>query len=317
MAYRVVVKMGGSAFFVPSEAAENLKLCTATQLKLLLLAFSRGFAELSPEIAADELGISAEEAKDNLDYWVNRGILECDGKVQKAAVPCPAEKPAEVPVEVKKEIPQISEPKLTMKDVQQLKESDPAVAFTLHEAERILGKTFTSADTETIVKLISWVGVSPEVLVMIMEYCAGIDKRNLRYIQKIAVEWTEAGIDSIDAAEERIHVLNAARSWEGQVKQGLEIYGRNLVTKEKEYCENWRLYQIPLELIHFAYEKCIEKTGKRSFPYINKILLSWHQKGFKTVEEAENENKAEAAQKAPSFDLDELERRMMLEDSVI
>ena len=39
-----------------------------------------------------------------------------------------------------------------------------------------------------------------------------------------------------------------------------------------------------------AYEKCIEKTAKLSFPYINKLLISWHRKGIKTPAEAAAEN---------------------------
>ncbi len=317
MAYRVVVKMGSKAFFVPAEAAENLKLCTATQIKLLLLAFSRGFGEISPEIAAEELGISVYEAKDNLDYWVNRGILESDSSVEKAAVPSPIEVETPAAIEEAKPKTKAIVPKITISEVAKLCKEDPYVAFVLSEAERILGKTFTTADTETVVWLTSYVGIPPEVLVTVMEYCAGIEKRNLRYIQKTAIEWFDSGIDTVEAAEERIHVLNEAKSWEGIVKHALEIYGRNLVTKEKALCENWRLYKISEELIHFAYEKCIEKTGKLSFPYINKILMSWHQKGFKTLDEAKNENKAEITASAPSFNFEDIESRMLLDDSVI
>lgn len=315
MAYRVVVKCGGGAFFVPNEAAENLKLCTAAQLRTLLFTLSRGFAETTPDIVAAEFGISADDAKDLLDYWTNRGILECDGfspvpavSFTAAVVSVPAEKPA---------LPKPPETKLTMKEVQRLKDEDPGISHVLSEAERILGKTFTSSDTETIVWLISYAGVPAEVLITVMAYCSGIGKNNLRYIQKVALEWLDSGIDTIEAAEERIHALNEAKSWEGEVKHALEIYGRSLVTKEKEYCESWRLYSINPELIHFAYEKCIEKTAKLSFPYINKLLLSWHQKGFKTPAEAAAENKPKSEKEKPSFDLDELERRMMLEDSVI
>ena len=315
MAYRVVVKCGGGAFFVPNEAAENLKLCTAAQLRTLLFTLSRGFAETTPDIVAAEFGISSDDAKDLLDYWTTRGILECDGVSPAPTVssaPAVVSVPAEKPV-----LPKPPETKLTMKEVQRLKDEDPGISHVLSEAERILGKTFTSSDTETIVWLISYAGVPAEVLITVMAYCSGIGKNNLRYIQKVALEWLDSGIDTIEAAEERIHALNEAKSWEGEVKHALEIYGRNLVTKEKEYCESWRLYSINPELIHFAYEKCIEKTAKLSFPYINKLLLSWHQKGFKTPAEAAAENKPKSEKEKPSFDLDELERRMMLEDSVI
>ena len=313
MSYRVVVKCGGGAFFVPNEAAENLKLCTAAQLRVLLLTLSRGFSEMTPEIASAELGISADDSKDLLDYWTARGILESDGTVS-VSVPSPA---VSEPAVQKQPAPKPPETKLTMKEVQRIKEEDAGVAHVLSEAERILGKAFTSSDTETIVWLISYAGVPAEVLITVMAYCAGIGKNNLRYIQKTALEWLDSGIDTIEAAEERMRVLDEARSWEGEVKRAIEIYGRSLVSKEKEYCETWRLYGISADLIHFAYEKCIEKTAKLSFPYINKILLSWHQKGIKTPEAAAMENKQKAEETKPSFDLDELERRMMLEDAVL
>lgn len=204
-----------------------------------------------------------------------------------------------------------------MKEVQQLKEADAGIAHVFSEAERILGKTFTSSDSETIVWLVSYAGVPPEVLSTVIHYCASINKKSFYYIRKTALEWLDSGIDTIEAAEERMRALEEARSWEGEVKRALEIYGRNLVSREKEFCESWRLYGISPELIHFAYEKCIEKTAKFSFPYINKILLSWHSKGIKTVAEAAAENKPKAEAEKPSFDLEELERRMMLEDSVI
>ena len=316
MAYRVVVKCGGGAFFVPNEAAENLKLCTAGQLRVLLFALSRGFSETSPENVAEELGIISEDAKDLLDYWVGRGILECDGVSAPVSEVKPAS-PAPQVYEPKREIPKAPETKLTMKEVMQIKESDPAVAHVFSEAERLLGKTFTTSDSETIVWLISYAGIAPEVLITVIAYCASIDKKSFFYIRKTALEWLENGIDTIEAAEERMRVLEEAKSWEGEVKRVLEIYGRSLVSKEKEFCESWRMYGISSELIHFAYEKCIEKTAKLSFPYINKILLSWHQKGIKTVAEATAENKPKTEKEKPSFDLDELERRMMLDDSVI
>ena len=135
MAYRVIVKCGGGAFFVPNEAAENLKLCTAGQLRVLLFALSRGFSETSPESVAEELGIIPEDAKDLLDYWVGRGILECDGVSAPVSVPKTVS-PAPQVSEPKREVPKAPETKLTMKEVQQIKESDPAVAHVFAEAKK-------------------------------------------------------------------------------------------------------------------------------------------------------------------------------------
>jgi hypothetical protein len=75
VAYRVIVKCGGGAFFVPNEAAENLKLCTAGQLRVLLFALSKGFSETSPESVAEELGIIPEDAKDLRIIGSEEGFL--------------------------------------------------------------------------------------------------------------------------------------------------------------------------------------------------------------------------------------------------
>lgn len=57
----------------------------------------------------------------------------------------------------------------------------------------------------------------------------------------------------------------------------------------------------------------VEKTGKRSFPYINKILLSWTQSGISTPAQAMAETTKAPADIKPSFDLDDVERKMLLE----
>ena len=55
---------------------------------------------------------------------------------------------------------------------------------------------------------------------------------------------------------------------------------------------------------------------------MNKILISWKQKGISTPEEAkaEAENKSrnqKIQEDKPSFDIDEIERKMMFEDPVV
>ena len=314
MSYRVLVKCGGGAFFVPNEAAENLKLCSAGQLRVLLLTLSHGMQEMTPEIAASDLSVTVEDARDLLDYWVNRGILERDGQAAVTA-------PTAVKIPERKGSPAMAAPmapvkppevKPTMKEVERLQKEDTEVAFVLSEAERILGVSFTCSDTATLVWLLRWAGVPAEVLITAVEYCSSGGKKSMRYIQKVALEWLDAGIDTVEKAEERMSVLNEVKSWEGEVKKQLEIHGRHLITKEKEFCETWRKMGITPELIRVAYERTIEQTGKLSFPYINKILMNWKQKGISTPEEAAEEMKEKVSGEDLSFDPKEIELRAIM-----
>lgn len=304
MAYRPAIKCGGKAFFVPAEAADGLKLCTAAQLRVLLLMLS-GKCE-TPESAAAELGISVSDTQDLFEYWVARGIFESDSAP--AAQPAPAAEPAK-----KAAVIEAPQERLSMQDVQRLQKEDEGVAFVLREAERILGGTFTSYDTATLAWLVSGAGLSPEVLVTVIEYCNSIGHGKLRYIQKVALEWLDAGITTVEMAEERIRALTEKSGWEGEMKSVLEIRDRNLVAKEKEYCESWRMLGISPELVRAAYERCIEQTGKRAFAYINKVLLSWKQSGITTPAQAEAERGKVNSENKPSFDVDDVERKMMLE----
>ncbi len=306
MAYRPAIKCGGKAFFVPEEAADGLKLCTAAQLRVLLLMLS-GKCE-TPEAAAAELGISVEDTKDLFEYWVARGIFENDSAKATGVEPVAASEPAKKAAAI--EAPQ---ERLSMQDVQRLQKEDEGVAFVLREAERILGGTFTSYDTATLAWLVFGAGLSPEVLVTVIEYCNSIGHGKLRYIQKVALEWLDAGISTVEMAEERIRALTEKSGWEGEMKSVLEIRDRSLVPKEKEYCESWRMLGLSPELVRAAYERCIEKTGKRAFAYINKVLLSWKQSGITTPAQAEAERSKAKAEDKPSFDVDDVERKMMLE----
>ena len=52
--------------------------------------------------------------------------------------------------------------------------------------------------------------------------------------------------------------------------------------------EQWKNYGFSIDLIRYAYEKTVERIDKLSFDYINKILLSWRDSGFTTVQEVHN-----------------------------
>ena len=41
-------------------------------------------------------------------------------------------------------------------------------------------------------------------------------------------------------------------------------------------------YRFGIDMIHLAYEKTIDSTGKLAFPYINTILKAWYNKDIHT-----------------------------------
>ncbi len=340
MAYRISLRAGG-AFFVPAKAAEGLRFSGAAQLRVLLCFLCRGNCAEDFSPIYKELNMTEGDVLDALDYWVEKGVLEKDGispekaaslpKSADPAKPSVSAGPAQIPTEpnVPGQAPAGSaapekafapppEIKPTMQEVDGIVRKNPHAAFVLKEAEARLGKAFSSSDTATLVWLLEWAGIAPDVLVTVVEYCKTAGHPSLRYIQKVALEWQDSGIDTIEKAEERIRVLNERKSWEGELKAVLGLSARGLTAKEKEFAEEWRMLGLSPELIRAAYERMVDAKGSFSFPYINKILTSWKSKGITTPEQAAAEKKpGPPPAKAPSFDPVEIGRRAREMDPVL
>lgn len=71
---------------------------------------------------------------------------------------------------------------------QRLKE-DKQLAELLEEVQNVFGKPISSGDIATLVMLHETDGLPCEVLMMLVYYCHSIGKDNMRYIEKMGVEW--------------------------------------------------------------------------------------------------------------------------------
>lgn len=72
---------------------------------------------------------------------------------------------------------------------------------------------------------------------------------------------------------------------EHKIRTILGIYDRALTQTEKKYISAWtEELNISPELVSLAYDKTVENTGKLSFAYMNKILVSWHGEGIKDAD---------------------------------
>ena len=61
------------------------------------------------------------------------------------------------------------------------------------------------------------------------------------------------------------------------------------------------------ELITMAYEKTCVNTGGMNWPYMNKIIASWHKSGFRTAADVRNGDRKIAVPKGASGELGQAE----------
>lgn len=159
--------------------------------------------------------------------------------------------------------------------------------------EEICSFPFSAEDLKHMLFIHNELKLPPEVIVQMVQYF----KNEVRYkygpgrrmslsaLEKLAVQWKNEGIISLDLAEKYIKRKEQYRTTEGQYKKALEIYDRKLVGYESKYIESWISMGFDADAVRLCYERTIERLHKPNFNYMDKILLNWHANGLHTVEE--------------------------------
>lgn len=261
--------------------------------------------------AARALGIPSERAEFIRDYWVSRNELAVNGGVTEF----PAVKPNEAGVALtdrskqkknvvksdvalkcrtksKSEVSESSakrrctKPAYSQAEIEAAAGVNKQISAMFYQAETILNKPLTESETELLYSFNDWLGLPAEVITMLLSYAANKGKTTKRYLETVAIDWADKGIDTFEAAEAYISELEAGESAEAEVRKILGIHNRGLTPTERKYIKIWvNEMKIPSELISVAYDRTVEYTGKLSWSYMDKLLQSWVANGYMTEAE--------------------------------
>lgn len=108
--------------------------------------------------------------------------------------------------------------------------------------EQYIGKPLSVSEVKTIYFISEQLHFSDELVDYLVEYCVGLGKKDFRYIEKVALNWAEAGIST--AAQAQKSVLSGNRSGKGSSKtsarsfQSFEKTSYNFDELEKQLLNN-------------------------------------------------------------------------------
>lgn len=184
-------------------------------------------------------------------------------------------------------------PEYTAEDIKRELDNGSVFYSLVQEAQKSLGKIFSSDDLIKLFGLYDSLGLPPEVILQLITYCIDENRRRygpgrmptLRYIEKTAYTWEREGIFTLEQAEQYIKTLEAKRSIQTEIKRILQIKDRELAASEKKYLDNWLGLGFSPETIEIAYDKTVLKTGRLAWSYMDSIISSWHAKGLRTADE--------------------------------
>ncbi len=271
-----------SVFMVPSEAVKAyIKLASAEQLRVLLYTMSNIATGINPEAAAEYLGIPLDNIKDALNFWCDAGVFTKSNTVEFKKAP------------EKRSVAKTEAPLPTREEIAMMGSTDERVVFLLREAELKFKRPLRFTEMQSLVSLYADDGMDVSLILMIIEYAISDGKSSIKFINDTARRWQDAGVDSVVAAEEQIEKLGRQKSAWAIVERAFGIEHRQPSTKELEFSEKWVVeWGFSREMLKAAYDGCVDSKAKLSMPYINKILESWHTKGYQSVEQTKAASKA-------------------------
>lgn len=335
MKYRINPQAAfGLNFSVPAAVTDqHLKMAGASQLKALLWLLRHNGDSSTDEDMCKALGLSQADVNDAMQYWLECGLAvsEDSTPVAQAASTKPGPEPQTKPVatETVRRLAPLPEAKPTHELIVKRMSESEEIRFLFTQAQISLGRTIGHDTQAALLMIHDTYGLPVEVILMMIDYCVSVGKRSLGYMEKMAKSWGEEEIDTIEKADERIRRLRRVNeSWD-KFKEMTGINTPKPTAKQSEYLAYWtEKLGFDLEMIYLAYEEMADHTEKISFPYIDKVLRTWHDSGIKTEADVAADKAGRAQSKAekpdkkknagydPSYDLESFVRQSMNDEIV-
>lgn len=217
---------------------------------------------------------------------------------------------------------QYIKPHYTNDDILSFKanENNQEILFVV---EQYLGRPLSMAEIKSIYFFADELAFSNELIDYLFDYCLGRGKKDIKYIEKVAISWKQEGITTPKMA------AKAARKYDKVVYQTMNALGRSSspTQLEADYVTKWtNEYGYDFEIIEEACTRTVLATDSHRFEYADKILSSWfqsnvhHKSDIKKADEAfEKKKKAVSSSSNASYkqfdqreyDFDALEKEIV------
>lgn len=282
---------------------EYMRSANDAQLKIYLYLIRMMSAGLSTSVSeiADVFNYTEKDVLRALKYWEKNQLLTLEYDENKnltglhlrdlnppAPIPAPVEPaPASmyvVPISSKTTVPETEPPKVNPYEkpnytLEQLKafKSDEATAGLLFITEQYLKKTLSASEIKSILFISDKLGFSEDLIDYLIQYCVDRGKKDLRYMEKVAINWAQEGITTPEQA------AGYAHKYDKTVYDIMKVLGKSNMPTQAEiaYITRWtKEFAFEFDLISAACERTVLATDKHRFEYADSILSSWYKAGI-------------------------------------
>lgn len=228
-----------------------------------------------------ELRWPAPRLDDAMTALSAMGLIALQNEAVPAMAPVPPPRPAE-------------RPEYTRADMARAMEA-PEFAQLTAAVEDKLGKKLTTPDMAILLGLYDDVGLPSDVIFLLVGFCVERSARQygpgrrptMRQIEREGYAWARMELMDMDRADSYIRRYQQAEEALPRLMAVLRLGDRKPSPSEEKYLRAWVDMGFSGDMVELAYDKTILKCKELKWPYLNKILLAWKQKGFKTPEDVE------------------------------
>lgn len=295
--------------FMPTARGEFVKVY------LLMLKYNVcGEIGVNSTIAATTLNLLESDIMNALNYWNDEGVINL----------VPVDKFGNFNIEF---IDLSNTESNNVPDVNLLDElNKDSIRGTMKEIERILGRPLNPNEMENYLSWQNQFKFSPELILLLIEYCMSKGKSDYRYFEKVALGWYDSGVRTIEDAQ--THIKQHEDKWikYRQILSYLGIKDSEIMKPQQELLNKWiNEWGFPVEVIEKSAKICFERLNRADFKYMDGILNSWNKDGIKTLNDViTKNNKGKFTKNTPKnqkgnfnnfeqrvYDFDSLERKLL------
>ena len=328
MNYKIDLGGWNGIFAVPTDVVDKyMRIASGASIKTLLYLLRYSGSVIDSAQVAQAISISEEDVRDAFIFWEQVGLLANNEDIyipSSPAVPVPAAPEKTYEAEITDEQARFTavktaalrSPHFSPVQIADTVKGNDEINFLFKTCEGLYGRPLKHTEQNALVTITDEIGLPSEVTLMLVSYCFSIDRPTPAFMKNMAVEWMENDITTLLAAEEYINGLQEKFGAESIIRSVFGINNRALTQKEKDFAVLWvKEWGFNAEIIRMAYDINVNAKGKFTFPYISKILETWHQKGLHTVDaiRADQENRQTGNNVVSSFDTKEIDN-IILDD---
>ena len=200
---------------------------------------------------------------------------------------------------------------------------DKSIKELFESVEKLIGRPLSSKEVHTYMSWIEDFGFTPEMIVLLVEYCCSKHKLDIRYMEKVALGWHDTGIHTLSDAMTNITRHEEKWTKYRQVLTFMGLKDGDISKPQEEFLEKWMFkFNYGVDIINEACRICILRINECNFKYIDAIISDWYKNGVKTLQDVKRTDRKKTSKKHNSnppgnysnqrqYDIAELEKQLL------